>query len=190
MNIPTYSANLNVASDRCSYFQDSTSTSSESATSCQAFFREVVEAMNIQCAMRTYETTKYNFQQPTVLFNNPFADPGFDKRSIVIVDSHTKEDQPLDLPVRIKSQNNHPPRYIPDNERFSIKSILGLGQSTSRSPSAVDIHYHPCEIFNPLPNNHNGESLTTSHDKICTRSEKQKAYAKTEKRKAYLRAYQ
>ncbi|WP_257293702.1 hypothetical protein [Endozoicomonas sp. YOMI1] len=106
--------------------------------------------------MRTDKTTENYLQQPAVTFHNPFDDPRFEKRSIVVVDSHAKEDQPLYLPVRIKPQNNdHAPTYIPDNECFSIQSILGLGQSNSQCSSVIDIHYNPCEITNPLPNNHN-----------------------------------
>ncbi|WP_257297211.1 hypothetical protein [Endozoicomonas sp. YOMI1] len=126
MDIFTCSAYLNAVSNPLSYFQDA--AFSEPGASNQVFSREVAEAADIQCAMRTDETTENWLQQPTVSFRNPSDDLRFEKRSIVIVYSHTKEDQPLHLPVRIEPQNNdHTHTYIPDNERFSIQSILELG---------------------------------------------------------------
>ncbi|MBO9495452.1 hypothetical protein J7438_15340 [Thalassotalea sp. G20_0] len=67
----------------------------------------------------------FSSQYLFITHHNPFDDPRFEKRTIVIVNSHLQY-----LPVRIKLQtNDHAPPYIPANECFSIQSILGIGSS-------------------------------------------------------------
>ncbi|WP_257294153.1 hypothetical protein [Endozoicomonas sp. YOMI1] len=137
--------------------------------------------------MRTYETTENYLQQPTVPFHNPFDDPRYEKRSLVIVDSHT-EDQPLYLPVRMKLQNNdHAPTYIPDNERFSIQSILGLGPSNSQSSSVADIHYNYDKAY---AKSEKRKAYQKAYQKAYRKSEKWKAYRKSEKWKASQKVYE
>ncbi|WP_422445601.1 MULTISPECIES: hypothetical protein [unclassified Endozoicomonas] len=104
MNIPAYPANFNVASDRFNYFQ--TTIYSQSATSCQAFSREVVDVDNIQCIIHTDETTKSHLQT-MVLFDNPFSNLRLNNRSIGIANNYMKDDHPIHLPVGIKTQNDN-----------------------------------------------------------------------------------
>ncbi|WP_422450216.1 MULTISPECIES: hypothetical protein [unclassified Endozoicomonas] len=121
-------------------------TISEPGASGQAFSRGVQEADSTLCSMCTDEMTKNHLQQPTVPFNNPFNDYRFKKRSVVIVFSNTIKDQPLHLPVRTEALNDKPaPTYTPDNERFSIQSILGLSPLSLQSSSVVDNSLHPTE---------------------------------------------
>ncbi|WP_257296520.1 hypothetical protein [Endozoicomonas sp. YOMI1] len=132
MDTSIFSTQSNSASDRFLYFQDT--LFSESGTSAQAFSRDVEETDAVLCAMRTDETTKNHLQQAKLTFHNPFDDPRFEKRPVVIVNRNTKIDQVIDYTVRRKLQNNAPPRtYTPDNERFSDQSRLGLSQSISQS---------------------------------------------------------
>ncbi len=105
--------------------------SSGSGTSGQLFLREIVEAAHILCAMGTDEN---HLQRPTKSFHKALNDSRFENRSIVIAYSDTEEDQPRHLPVKTGSQNNDPaPVYIPENERFSIYSLLGLGDEIHSS---------------------------------------------------------
>ncbi|MBO9481955.1 hypothetical protein [Salinisphaera sp. G21_0] len=121
-------------------------TISESGASGQAFSRAVEEADSTLCPMCTGEMTKNHLQQLTLPFNNPFNDYRFKKRSVVIVFSNTIKDQPLHLTVRTEALNDKPaPKYIPDNERFSIQSILGLSPLALQSSSVVDNNLHPTE---------------------------------------------
>ncbi|WP_257295127.1 hypothetical protein [Endozoicomonas sp. YOMI1] len=137
MYIPDFPTQLNVAYDRYSYFQDRAFSAS-----VQAFSRDVAESATALCAMRTDKTTKNYLQQSAIPFHNPFDDPRFEKRAIVMVNSHLHY-----LPVSIELQtNDHAPIYIPDNEHFSIQSILGLGQSISTSSSVDRNPHHPVEI--------------------------------------------
>ncbi|WP_422443889.1 MULTISPECIES: hypothetical protein [unclassified Endozoicomonas] len=99
--------------------------------------------------MHADDTTESRLYQPMASFQNIFDDPRFEKRSIAIVDNDTEKDQPLYLPGRTKMQkNDHAPAYIPDKERFSIQSILALGQSNTESSLVVDVQ-NPCEITDP-----------------------------------------
>ncbi len=205
MNMPVYFAdcNFNIAADHFSYFGDS--AYSESAASCQAFFRDVVDVANLRCAMRADETVKHCLQQPKVLFNDPSGDPRLEKRPILMVSSHLQEDHPLYLPVRIQPRNNdHAPKYIPDNERFSIQSILGLEQSTSQNTLVAnpqldseqlqrDTSPAENELDDKAPASGSDESLTSSHEDHCESGEwkaDRKAYEQSERRKAYLKAYE
>ncbi|WP_422489580.1 hypothetical protein [Endozoicomonas sp. ALE010] len=141
MHSPTFSAQLNTDSSSFSYFQDT--AFSESGASGLAVSREVVEAAKILCAMRADEITENFLQRPTVPFHNPFDDSRLGKRSVVIVDGCTEEALTFDLTVRRKFQNNdHPSKYITDNERFSIRSSLDSGKSTSQSLSVVENNLH------------------------------------------------
>ncbi|WP_206679362.1 hypothetical protein [Endozoicomonas acroporae] len=141
MHSPTFSAQLNTASSSFSYFQDT--AFSESGASGLAVSREVVEAAKILCAMRADEITENFLQRPTMPFHNPFDDSRLGKRSVVIVDGCTEEALTFDLTVRRKFQNNdHPSKYITDNERFSIQSSLDSGKSTSQSSSVVENNLH------------------------------------------------
>lgn len=197
--MPFYFAdfNFNIAADHFSYLRDS--AYSESAASCQAFFREVVDVANLQCAMRADETVKHCLQQPRVLFNDPSGDPRLEKRSILMVSSHLQEDHPL----RIQPRNNdHVPKYIPGNERFSIQSILGLEQSTSQNALVANppldseqLHRDTSPAGNELDDkataSDSDESLTsTDHCESKELQAARKAYAKSERIKAYQRAYQ
>ncbi len=201
--MPIYFAGFNIAADHFSYFRDS--AYSQSATSCQAFFREVVDVANFQCAMRSDETVKHRLQQPKVLFNDPSGDPRLEKRSILMVSSHLQEDHPFYLPVRIQPRNNdHVPKYIPGNERFSIQSILGLEQSTSQNTLVANPQLDSEQLqrdTSPAGNelddkatvSGSDESLTSTHEDDCESEELKavrKAYAQSERKKAYQRAYQ
>ncbi|WP_257294021.1 hypothetical protein [Endozoicomonas sp. YOMI1] len=159
MDIPTYLIQLNTVSGSFHNFP-------ESDVSGQAFSRNVGEATNVLCAMHFSETTENNHHQTTVPFHNPFDDPRFEKRSIVIVANRTKKDQQPDLKVRNKHQDNDPPTsYSPDNQPFSIQSILGIGPSTSQSSLFVDNNLHqPVEIFNAT------EPVATIQPQLATNS--------------------
>lgn len=152
MDILTFPAQLNSDSYSPSYLGDT--ALSESEPSGQAFSRAVAEAATVPRAMSTLKTTKNNLPLPMPFFHNPFDDPRFEKRSIVIVYSHTREERPLYLPVKIEP-HNHPPTYNPGKEHFSIQSILGPDQSTRQSPSVTDNNRHPpAKISSQAPKAH------------------------------------
>ncbi|WP_257286187.1 hypothetical protein [Endozoicomonas sp. SESOKO1] len=95
--------------------------------------------------------------------HNPFRESWFEKRTIAVVDSRTENAHPLYLPVRIEPKNNgHAATYIPENERFSIQSILGLGQPTTQSQAAVDNNLHRLTGFSDQAANNQGRSDTYS----------------------------
>ncbi|WP_257286528.1 hypothetical protein [Endozoicomonas sp. SESOKO1] len=111
-------------------------TVSESVASGQAFSRGVASADSIPCHIRTDEMAENHFHQQTVPFHNPFHDSRFKKRSVAVVVSHAIKGPPLHLPVTTDAQKDQPaPAYIPENEHFSIQSILGLGPSSLQDPS-------------------------------------------------------
>lgn len=131
MDNPASSVLISVVPDSSSYLRGT--GFSDSGTSGLAFSRDVVEAANILCAMRTDKTANNCFQQSTMPFDNRLNAPRLEKRSIVIAGNHTVG-QPLDYTVRNEPVNNdHSPGYIPANERFSIQSILSSGQATSQN---------------------------------------------------------
>ncbi|USE35474.1 hypothetical protein [Endozoicomonas sp. SCSIO W0465] len=138
-----HSTYFNAAINHVSYFQDANlqdANLSKSVTLCQKSSRDVIEVANILCAMRR---NKNVLQQQTVPFHGPFNNPALEKRSTVIVHNHPEDDQPFNLSVRREPVNcDQIPTYIPDNESFSIQSILGIEQSTSQSPSLVDNNLH------------------------------------------------
>ncbi|WP_257285513.1 hypothetical protein, partial [Endozoicomonas sp. SESOKO1] len=145
MHSPISYVQLRADPGRLSSVQDP--TFSESAASGLAFSRgvaevaEVAEEDSFLCPMRTDEMTENHFQQPAVPFHNPFHDSRFKKRSVAIVVSHATKDHQLHLPARTDAQNDTPaPEYIPDNEHFSIQSILGLDQSSLPGSSAHSFH--------------------------------------------------
>ncbi|WP_422491251.1 hypothetical protein [Endozoicomonas sp. ALE010] len=78
------------------------------------------------------ETTENHLQQPAVPFHNPFDDPRFEKRSIVIIDNLTRQDQVLDFTVRRKLQSSDP-TYIYD---------VGLPQTASQCLLCVNNNLH------------------------------------------------
>ncbi|WBA82024.1 hypothetical protein [Endozoicomonas sp. GU-1] len=84
--------------------------------------------------MGTHETNEHHLQQPTKSFHKALNDARFENRTIVIAYSDNEEDPPRHLPVTTGSQNNDPaPVYIPENEQFSIYSLLGLGNEIHSS---------------------------------------------------------
>ncbi|MBO9496694.1 hypothetical protein J7438_21785 [Thalassotalea sp. G20_0] len=119
-------------------------------SSVQAYSRDVREAYNVLRTIRCHETTGDDHQQTVVPFHNPFNDSRFEKRSIVIVNSHTKKDRQPDVTVRNKRYDNHPgTSYKFGNQPFSIQSILGLEQAASQNPQVLYNNLHqPAEIFN------------------------------------------
>ncbi|MBO9494371.1 hypothetical protein J7438_09780 [Thalassotalea sp. G20_0] len=132
--------------------------SSGSGTSGQLFFREIAEAANILCAMGTHKTNEHHLQQPTKSFHKALNDSRFENRSIVIAYSDTEEDQPLHLPVKTGSQNNDPaPVYIPENERFSIYSLLGLGDEIHSSDDLAQARVDESDERCSLPIEHEKE---------------------------------
>lgn len=122
MDIANFPTQSTAGFDGYSYFQDTAFSSP--VVSGQAFFRDVATSATAQYAMHTDRMPERYLQQ-SVPFHNPFDAPRFEKRTIVIVNSHLQY-----LPVRIELQtNDHAPPYIPANECFSIQSILGIGSS-------------------------------------------------------------
>ncbi|MBO9495451.1 hypothetical protein J7438_15335 [Thalassotalea sp. G20_0] len=94
--------------------------------------------------MSTNKTPENYLQQPTLHFHNPLEDPRFEKRSIVIV--YNPEHH---LPVRMGlKKNNHAPKYIPANERFSIQSILGTDSSAVAAQTGSEASGESCSLTN------------------------------------------
>ncbi|MBO9494513.1 hypothetical protein J7438_10490 [Thalassotalea sp. G20_0] len=121
-----FTAQVNAAPDHLSYVQDT--ASSEPGTSGRAFSRDVGEAATSLYTVSRDETTENHLQQPAVPFHNPFDDPRFEKRSIVIIDGLTRQDQVLDITVRRKLQRSEP-TYIYN---------VGLPQRASQCLLCVD----------------------------------------------------
>ncbi len=133
-----YRPTLNLAPNGLSNFPDTSSLASGS--SGQAFSRYVVNG-----------ASKNHLQQATVLFHNPFNNPSLRKRPIKIVYGNLEKDQSLDLTVRKEPlcRNQQAPTYNPENESFSIHSLLGLEQSTPQSSLVVDNDLHqPGQLSN------------------------------------------
>ncbi|WBA79519.1 hypothetical protein [Endozoicomonas sp. GU-1] len=129
MDIANPPTQLNADFDCYSYFQDAAFSSP--VVSGQAFCRDVARSATAQYAMPADTMPERYLQQSAVPFHNPFDDPRFEKRTIVIVNSHLPY-----LPVRIEQQTtDHAPTYIPANECFSIQSILGIGSSAESARS-------------------------------------------------------
>ncbi len=125
-----FTAQVNAVPDHFSYFQDTASY--EPGTSGRAFSRDVGEAATSLYIMSKDETTENHLQQPAVPFHNPFDDPRFEKRSIVIIDNLTRKDQVLDFSIRRKLQSSDP-TYIYD---------MGLPQTASQCLLCVDNNLH------------------------------------------------
>ncbi|MGI2027244.1 hypothetical protein [Endozoicomonas acroporae] len=142
MDIATFPEPIYTVSDHASYFRDT--AFSESGRSCQAFFRDVAETATVPWAVSTNKIPENYLQQPTVHFHNPLEDPRFEKRSIVIV--YNPEHH---LPVRMGlKKNNHAPKYIPANERFSIQSILGTDSSAGSARTEIEASGESCSLTN------------------------------------------
>ncbi|MBO9480948.1 hypothetical protein [Salinisphaera sp. G21_0] len=125
-----FTAQVNAAPDHLSYVQDT--ASSEPGTSGRAFSRDVGETATSLYIVSRDETTENHLQQPAVPFHNPFDDPRFEKRSIVIIDGLTRQDQVLDITVRRKLQRSEP-TYIYN---------VGLPQRASQCLLCVDNNLH------------------------------------------------
>ncbi|WP_257263777.1 hypothetical protein [Endozoicomonas sp. ONNA2] len=212
MNITPYSAYLIDAAERFPDCQDT--TSSKSCRPHQAFFNTFAAKDNLQCTVSTDENTKNYLQQTTVAFHNPFDIPRFEKRSIAIINNQTEGHQSGNLPAGIKPLNNEQaPKYIPDNEPFSIQSILELGKSTSAGSSVVNTHDKVCSRHikhkarkRTWENSQRGKDWLKNYSKTkkakdskstwaksargrAYHQDYQKTYAKTEQRRGYLEAY-
>ncbi|WBA86342.1 hypothetical protein [Endozoicomonas sp. GU-1] len=125
-----FTGQVNTTPDHFSYFQGA--ASSEPGTSGRAFSRDVEEAATSLYIMSKDGTTENHLQQPAIPFHNPFDDPRFEKRSIVIIDNLTRKDQVLDFSIRRKLQSSDP-TYIYD---------MDLPQTASQCLLCVDNNLH------------------------------------------------
>ncbi|MBO9481585.1 hypothetical protein [Salinisphaera sp. G21_0] len=166
MEIPTYSTQLIAASDDFSNYHDT--TFSEFGLSGQVFSREVVKAANILCAMHTDKTRKY-LQQPMEPVHFLTDTPRLEKRSIVIITSHTKEDQsPAGNKLDITTSASEPGQ---SQTIFQGKTCQKAYARSEKRKAYL-------------------KAYASTEKRKAYQKAYQKAYAKTAKRKAYLKAYQ
>ncbi|USE34509.1 hypothetical protein [Endozoicomonas sp. SCSIO W0465] len=201
MDKPTCSACFDTATNQLSYFQDP--AFSQSATSCQAFSRDVVEVANILCAMRTDKTTKHFLQQPTV--------------SIATVTTqlngelHQQNTPPADNELNVKVSacssgeyltishgKNYQTDYVKAEKRKASRRAWAQSEkgkayrkAYARSEKAKAYHkaYAQCEKRKASKRAYEQSEKRKALKRAYEQSEKRQAYKQSEKRRACQKAY-